>query len=289
MQEDDDVSGSKRERELERQRWERQQQRRADQAAKQRRRNTLIASITSAVVVVALLVWVAIAVGGGGDHQASASASSPAPSTAASAAPCSYISDPAQQTGGKKPGLPPVSPITGGYTANLALRSTEASGTVSVALQTDAAPCTSNSFVYLAKAKFFDATTCHRLTTTGIYVLQCGDPTGTGSGGPGYKFGDENLPGQPASAGATPSGAGQAVTYPAGTVAMANSGPNTNGSQFFIVYKDSTMGPDYSVFGKVTSGMDIVDKIAAAGVTGSGEMTAPKNKVTITTVTVKKG
>src|SRR5262249_5740727 len=146
------------------------------------------------------------------------------------------------------------------------------------------APCSGASFKYLAGRNFFSNTNCHRLTTSGIFVLQCGDPKGTGSGGPAYSFADENLPkpGAPASASASPaasdsaSPAGSAsaapsasapttVTYARGTVAMANSGPDTNGSQFFIVYQDSQMQPNYSVIGTVTSGMDVVDKVAAAG------------------------
>jgi peptidyl-prolyl cis-trans isomerase B (cyclophilin B) len=112
------------------------------------------------------------------------------------------------------------------------------------------APCTTYSFRFLAERNYFDRTHCHRLTTQGIYVLQCGDPTGTGAGGPGYEFNDENLTG---------------ATYPAGTVAMANAGPNTNGSQFFFVWKDTTLSPAYTPFGQVIRGMDVLQKIAAAG------------------------
>jgi peptidyl-prolyl cis-trans isomerase B (cyclophilin B) len=106
-------------------------------------------------------------------------------------------------------------------------------------------------------------------------VLQCGDPTGTGSGGPGYKFADENLAG---------------ATYPEGTVAMANSGANTNGSQFFLVYKNSTLGPSYTPFGKVVSGLDIIQNVAKKGSdnsngTGDGH---PKESVIIESVTIKK-
>jgi peptidyl-prolyl cis-trans isomerase B (cyclophilin B) len=93
-------------------------------------------------------------------------------------------------------------------------------------------------------------THCHRLTIQGIFVLQCGDPTGTGSGGPGYNFNDENLAG---------------ATHPAGTVAMANAGPNTKGSQFFITWKDTVLSPAYTPFGKVTSGLAVLQKIAAGG------------------------
>jgi peptidyl-prolyl cis-trans isomerase B (cyclophilin B) len=123
-------------------------------------------------------------------------------------------------------------------------------GVITVRMLTTEAPCTTFSFRFLASAGYYNQTHCHRLTVQGIYVLQCGDPTGTGSGGPGYQFNDENLAG---------------ATYPAGTVAMANAGPNTNGSQFFFVWKDTTLQPDYTPFGTVIGGMNVLQKIAAAG------------------------
>jgi peptidyl-prolyl cis-trans isomerase B (cyclophilin B) len=123
-------------------------------------------------------------------------------------------------------------------------------GIITVKMLTDAAPCTTWSFRFLASRGYFNGTHCHRLTTQGIFVLQCGDPTGTGSGGPGYQFNDENLSG---------------ATYPAGTVAMANAGPNTNGSQFFFVWKNTTLAPNYTPFGTVIGGMNVLQKIAAAG------------------------
>jgi peptidyl-prolyl cis-trans isomerase B (cyclophilin B) len=123
-------------------------------------------------------------------------------------------------------------------------------GTITVRMNTAAAPCTTYSFRFLASQGYYNGTHCHRLTVTGIYVLQCGDPTGTGAGGPGYAFNDENLAG---------------ATYPAGTVAMANAGPDTNGSQFFFVWKDTTLAPDYTPFGTVIAGMNVLQRIAAAG------------------------
>ncbi|MFD8598335.1 peptidylprolyl isomerase [Kitasatospora sp. NPDC059646] len=131
---------------------------------------------------------------------------------------------------------------------NAVLRTTQ--GTITFKALTDKAPCTTFSFRFLAEKGYFDRTHCHRLTTQRLYVLQCGDPTGTGSGGPGYSFPDENLEG---------------ATYPAGTVAMANAGPNTNGSQFFFVWKDTKLSPHYTPFGQVTSGLDVLQKIAAGG------------------------
>jgi peptidyl-prolyl cis-trans isomerase B (cyclophilin B) len=144
------------------------------------------------------------------------------------------------------------------------------------------APYTVFSFVYLAQKQYFDNTPCHRLTTSGIYVLQCGDPSGTGSGGPGYEFQDENL-------GAFGhAGSGGSVTYPAGTVAMANAGFDTNGSQFFLVYRDSPLAPDYTPFGTVTQGLDILTSVAAQGsnnADGAGDG-APVESVTIEQVTI---
>jgi peptidyl-prolyl cis-trans isomerase B (cyclophilin B) len=131
------------------------------------------------------------------------------------------------------------------------------------------APLTVNAIAALAQKNYFDKTICHRLTTEGIYVLQCGDPTGTGTGGPGFNIPDENLP--------------EAVenNYPAGTVAMANAGPGTSGSQFFLVYQDTTLGPDYTIWGSITSGLDILKTIASAGVVDGGADGAPVSGVTI--------
>jgi peptidyl-prolyl cis-trans isomerase B (cyclophilin B) len=148
-------------------------------------------------------------------------------------------------------------------------------------LNTAKAPVTVNSFAFLAGKDYFDNSPCHRLTTQGIYVLQCGDPTGTGTGTPGYSFGIENAP---------PDG-----DYPPGTLAMARSmDPDSNGGQFFVVYRDTHLpvaGGGYSIFGRVTEGMDIVHTIAKAGVAqdaprpGDG---APKQPVSILSVSVQK-
>ncbi|MEY2778119.1 MAG: hypothetical protein RL008_215 [Actinomycetota bacterium] len=131
------------------------------------------------------------------------------------------------------------------------------------------APLTVNSLAALAQKNYFDNTICHRLTTEGIFVLQCGDPTGTGTGGPGFNIPDENLP-EPIE-----------NNYPAGTVAMANAGPGTSGSQFFLVYQDTTLGPDYTIWGTITSGLEIVQTIASAGVIDGGPDGAPATGVTI--------
>jgi peptidyl-prolyl cis-trans isomerase B (cyclophilin B) len=116
------------------------------------------------------------------------------------------------------------------------------------------APVTITVLSSLIRGGYYNRTLCHRLTTEGIYVLQCGDPTATGSGGPEFRYRDENLP------------VAGTNNYPAGVVAMANSGPNTNGSQFFLVYKDTTLGPNYTIWGRITSGLEIVRHIAEGGV-----------------------
>jgi eukaryotic-like serine/threonine-protein kinase len=153
-------------------------------------------------------------------------------------------------------------------------------GKIGLQLANNESPCTVNSFVSLAKGGFFDDTQCHRLTTSpGLSVLQCGDPKGDGTGGPGYQFADEYPadqypPGDPALK--------KPVRYPRGTLAMANAGPNTNGSQFFMVYRDSQLPPAYTVFGTIDAGgLTTLDKIAAAGVAGGGGDGPPGTEVTI--------
>ncbi len=162
-------------------------------------------------------------------------------------------------------------------------------GDVKVSLDADKAPCTVNSFLSLAKQGFFDDTECHRLTTEGIFVLQCGDPTATGSGGPGYQFEDELVDNDPRLQPCQPDPAGgpAVCTYTAGTLAMANAGPGTNGSQFFLVYKDSPLPAAYTAFGRMSAaGLKVVQKVAAAGAEKPDQTgnTAPKQPVKITAV-----
>ncbi|HMQ38004.1 MAG TPA: peptidylprolyl isomerase [Micropruina sp.] len=129
---------------------------------------------------------------------------------------------------------------------------TMSGGTVTITGDRARTPCTLNSIESLAKQGFFDDTGCHRLADSGMHMVQCGDPAGTGRGGPGYRFADERDPG---------------ARYPAGTVAMANAGPNTNGSQFFIIYSgEAQLSPDYTVFGQVDeASLKVLRTMAAAG------------------------
>ncbi|CAH0154406.1 putative peptidyl-prolyl cis-trans isomerase B [Microbacterium sp. Bi128] len=195
----------------------------------------------------------------------SPSASSPASAAAASGA-CAYR---AQGQAARDVTPPPAGETTSGA---VTVTLETSAGAVPMTLTGDRTPCTVESFVSLADQGYFTGTDCHRLTTQGIFVLQCGDPSGTGRGGPGYSFTDE---------------VDGSEKYPAGTVAMANAGPDTNGSQFFLVYADSPLPPDYTVFGQLSpEGLDVVKKIGAAGVAGGGADGPPATAVAITGVTV---
>lgn len=195
------------------------------------------------------------------------------PAPAPSAVDCDYLPSDGRES--VKVDRPTYDPAVDGRTMIAELKTNR--GTITIELDGAKAPCTVASFRHLAGLKYFDGTPCHRLTTVGLHVLQCGDPSGTGMGGPTYKFADENLP-----HGAVP-------PYPRGTVAMANAGPDTNGSQFFINYKDNRIDPYYAVIGRVTSGLDVVDKVANAGAeagNGAGDG-APKLSITIESFTVR--
>ena len=142
-------------------------------------------------------------------------------------------------------------------------------GTIVIALDAKA-PFTVTQMTALVRAKYFDQSLCHRLAVRDFYMLQCGDPTASGGGGPGFRYADENLP------------ISQKSRYPAGTLAMANSGPNTNGSQFFLVFKDSgVLDPNYSVWGKITKGIEILKYIGDVGVDSPTGIGAPQIKVAI--------
>ncbi|MFF3216791.1 peptidylprolyl isomerase [Streptomyces sp. NPDC002886] len=199
------------------------------------------------------------------------------PARTARAGECLY--QPAKGQGTRNVGRPPAKPA---YTGAVPVTLQTNLGAIGLSLDGGNAPCTVNSFTYLAGKNFFDTTNCHRLTTGALKVLQCGDPTATGSGGPTYRYGDENLP--------SPDPGKGTATYAKGTVAMANAGPGTNGSQFFLVYGDTVLPPNYTVFGKVDSGMAILRDVAKAGTdnsNGEGDG-APKKKITIQNVTIAR-
>lgn len=193
---------------------------------------------------------------------------------------CQYAATPGQPASKKanppRTGKVPTDPAT------VSVSMSTSAGNLGLMLDNAKAPCTVNSFVSLAQQGYFNDTPCHRLTTGGLAVLQCGDPTGTGTGGPGYEFGNEYptnqyRPGSPA--------LDEPVIYPRGTMAMANAGPNTNGSQFFLVYQDSQLPPNYTAFGTVdATGLATLEKIAKGGIDGGGPDGKPATPVTIKSV-----
>jgi len=260
-------------------------QRRMSRQVQHDRRNKQIAvSVIVAVLVLGVAFGVS-AIAGFFPHSAKPAAAAstfpkptpiPTPSATPSAAAamvngkCVYT---ASGTASKKVSLPPAKPdAKAHYVATIKTNR----GTIVVDLLNSKAPCTVNSFVSLIDQKFYNKTPCHRLVTSQIYVLQCGDPTGTGQGGPGYVFANENLTG---------------AKYTAGTVAMANTGAAvSNGSQFFFVYKDTALPPNYTPFGTVASGLNIIQNVAKAGSDNSNGANDghPKEKVQIESVTIKK-
>ncbi len=274
------MAGKKeRQRKLARERY----QRRAARQAKRDRR-------TRRMTIVSLAAVLAVGIGVGGFLLAGRSAGTPASATPnASATPSPSVSptpapvaEPAQHCtytanppAARKVAFPPAKPD---FQATYRATITTNRGNIVVDLLNSKATCTVNSFVHLAAQNFYNNTPCPRLSTTGgLYMLQCGDPTGKGTGGPGYEFASENLTG---------------ATYPAGTLAMANTGaPDSNGSQFFLVYKNTTLPPSYTPFGKIVSGLNILQNVGKRGVgpplnpAGGG---APKESVEIKSVTIKK-
>ncbi len=281
------AGSAKRERQLARERYERQQARRQEAAARRRKLQQGGAVALAVIAVVGGVVALGLALGGDDDSTVgtrdtsspTATASqSPSPTSTPSAtegAGCTYSTDAREAS--KDVGVPPYDAdeperYTQPFTATLVTDR----GEITVDMAAADAPCTTNSFRHLATEGYFDGTSCHRLTTSNIFVLQCGDPTGSGSGGPGYQFAEENLP------------ADAENNYPAGTVAMANAGPGTNGSQFFLVYDDTTLPPNFTIFGTISEGLDVVTTVAEAGVEGGGGDGAPAQPVSIESVRIGK-
>jgi peptidyl-prolyl cis-trans isomerase B (cyclophilin B) len=256
------------------------------EVAQRRRRTQAVIGAGAAVLVVAVGVVLLVTLTGSDKKKSNTASPGASASASAAASPTSCAWNPTvdpsaspapePNPNAKDVGTPPAKgePRTGTQTMTIDANV----GKITVQVDTAHAPCTAASFTYLASKKFFDNSPCHRMTSGGLSVLQCGDPTGTGAGGPTYRFADENLP------------TGKRPAYPQGTVAMANAGAGTNGSQFFIVYKDSELPADYTVFGKITAGLDVVQKVAAAGIEprdpanpGDGK---PKMAVTIKSLTM---
>jgi peptidyl-prolyl cis-trans isomerase B (cyclophilin B) len=276
------VANSKRERELARMRAQRQAARRAEaQAARLKRRNSLIAGL-SALAVAGVFVVIALATK---DGKTNDTLTQPTPTASTSNGLCTY------RQGGTPSkavtGLPSATGPTSSKPVSVSL--TTSQGVIDLSLNAANAPCTTNSFTFLAQQHYFDNTKCHRLTTAGIFVLQCGDPSASGSGGPGYTMPEENLNAFNTSS-CTPqttATTGCTVIYPRGTLAMARTPtPGSGGSQFFLVYKDSPLAPSYTPFGTITQGLAVIDKVAKGGATpvDNGKPNIP---VTIKTATIQ--
>ncbi|MFE9451439.1 peptidylprolyl isomerase [Streptomyces sp. NPDC006739] len=274
------VTQEQRRRQLAREKFLRQQQRRTSARRKARMRNSVIASVLGVIVIGSVALYTTGVLKNDGKKSSAASDTTPSasPSKAPSKAP-----DPCQKPAAgsvQKLSWKSEPSMTIDTSAKYTMTLATTCGDIGIALKTSAAPHTVNSFDFLAGKGFFDHTKCHRLTTNGIYVLQCGDPTGTGSGGPGYTIPDENLKDKSL----------KGNVYPAGTVAMANTGQkHTGGSQFFLVYQDSQLPPSYTPFGTIDAGgLKVLKKIAAAGEsTGQGDG-APNATVVINKATVTK-
>jgi peptidyl-prolyl cis-trans isomerase B (cyclophilin B) len=276
------VAGKKeRQRKLAKQRYQRRAARRVERTMRTRRW-TAIGIICGVVVALAVGGYFAFS-GSGKSAAASPATATPAASATPSAtASAAAVAEPAKHCvyaptppAARNVGIPTATPD---YRASYQAIIHTNRGNVVVDLLNSKATCTVNSFVHLATKKYFNRTPCPRLSTSGgLYVLQCGDPTGTGSGGPGYSFASENL---------------TSATYPAGTLAMVNSGsPVSNGSQFLLVYKNSSLAPSYTPFGTIVKGLNIIQNVGSRGFgpplnpAGGGK---PKESVVIESVTIKK-
>jgi cyclophilin family peptidyl-prolyl cis-trans isomerase len=278
------VPTSKQRRQAAQRHLQRQLERRAELARKRRRNIGILVTTIAVVVVVGAALLLTGVLNGDDDPSAAADGTSSAPATSSPAATtnpdgtisCTYSPDESGNTNLIDVGTPPdpeATPTQG--TVNLLMSTNQ--GDLTLTLDRAKAPCAAASFAYLTGQGFYDDTPCHRLVNEEAFgVLQCGDPTGEGSGGPTYKYAEE----------ATPE-----TTYPRGTIAMAKtSAPNTTGSQFFLCFVDTTLPPEYTVVGTIDeAGLQVLETVAAGGIkdvgpTGDG---APAIPVQIESMTIQ--
>ncbi|MGW0844857.1 peptidylprolyl isomerase [Streptomyces sp. NPDC002787] len=276
------VSQEQRRRQLAREKFLRQQQRRTSARRKAQVRNAVIASVLGVILVGSVALYTTDVLKG--DDKKDNASAEVTPSASPSKAP-----DPCEKAAAgkvKELTFKKEPAITIDKTAKYTMDLQTTCGSIPITMDAAKAPHTVNSFNFLVNKGYLDHTKCHRLTTQGIYVLQCGDPQGTGMGGPGYTIPDENLKDSRL----------KGDVYPAGTVAMANQfnaqtgeGKNSGGSQFFLVFQDSPLPANYTPFGTISEdGMKVLKKIADAGEnTGMGDGT-PNATVVINKATVKK-
>ena len=276
------MSTNKQRRQAAQRHLQRQLERRAEQARKRRRNLGIVASAIAVLVVVgaALLITGVFR----GDDTEAASDPTPSDLPTSAAAPstnadgtvsCTYAADDSGNPNLTDVGTPPTPEATPATGTSTLLMSTD-QGDLTLTLDKAKAPCAAASFGYLAQQAFFDGSTCHRLVVQPSFgVLQCGDPTGTGSGGPSYKYAEEVTP---------------ETTYPRGTIALAKTAaPGTTGSQFFLCFTDTTLPPEYTVVGTIDeAGLAVLDTVAAGGIEGVGPEGdgAPATPVTIQSLSV---
>ncbi|TDB72490.1 MULTISPECIES: peptidylprolyl isomerase [unclassified Micromonospora] len=274
------TSTRERQRAAARAKLEREMAERAARARKRRQTQAIVGAGAVLLLVVAGTVWLVTTLGGDDDK------STPAANASASAAPgtCVWNEVPKEQRSPttKDVGLPPATgnPTTGSETMTVET----GFGKINVKMDLTKSPCAAASFKYLASKKFFDGTKCHRMFPG---MLQCGDPSAKGkgyretdgTGGPSYRYANEYLP------------TNDRPAYPSGVVALANSGPDTNGSQFFFIYQDVQLSPDYMILGKMDdASIEVVKKATAAGHDGAFDPSPggghPKNDIEIKALTV---
>ncbi|TDC26153.1 peptidylprolyl isomerase [Micromonospora sp. 15K316] len=273
------TSTRERQRAAARARLEKEMAERGARARKRRQTQAIVGASLALLLVVAGTVWLATSLGGDDDAAGTDTA-------AQGLAQCPYVEIPADQRTKeiKDVGVPSNQQSTTGV-QTLTLDTNL--GPITAKVDRALVPCTAGSFTHLAEKNFFDNTKCHRLVTEGIKVLQCGDPSATGkgwretdgTGGPSYRMAEENLP------------TDKRPPYPEGVIAMAKSQqPGSTGSQFFIVYGDSPLPPDYTVLGTITGGLDIVKDVAKAGDDGAFGQQAggghPKKEIVIKKLTM---
>ena len=272
-------SKTRRRREIEMARAVRQSERR--RAARRRRQRVITVVAAALVVVLGGTITAVVLATTGSDGNATASATPSAsgtPAVTTKVGNCVYTKDASGAAPAKDVTMPAAAPSVSTQPATMTINTNL--GTMVATLDPAKAPCTVHALYALAQQKYFDDTPCHRETAgpeAGIYVLQCGDPTGSGSGTPGFTYKNENTAG---------------VNYNRGVLAMANAGADTNGSQFFINYADPSeqgaqaLAGGYTVFGQITQGLDILDKITSPGVDEGGSDGAPVTKPQITSITI---
>ena len=258
-------------------RLEKEMAERSAAARKRRQRQAIIGSAIAVVLIAGAGVWLVTALNSKDDDKTTAASSTPAGTVA-----CTWTPEDASAGGKiKDVGTPgPNAPNTGTDTMTIAT----SLGDIVATVDRTKVPCTAAAFEFLASKKFWDNSKCHRLVTEGIKVLQCGDPSATGKGyretdgqgGPSFRYPEENLPtGQP--------------PYPTGTIAMAKTqAPGSTGSQFFLNYGDNALDPSYTLLGKITKGMEIVQAVAKGGSDNANQPGDghPKKEITIKSITM---